>query len=319
MRAVRFESKQVVLDEVPEPSGEGVLVKVRACGICGSDVTMLDSGFPVEGIPGHEIAGELEDGTPVAIEPMDPCGRCRYCLVGDTQVCVRGTDMIYGVGRDGGMADYVRVPARCLVPLPRGVDPRTGFLVEPLAVAVHGARRGAVDAASRVLVVGGGSIGLCAVAAATSAGAEVGLVARHDAQRAAGRRLGAELVEAEAATGGDYDVVLDCAGTRSASATSCEALRPKGVMVLLAPSWDTEELPGLVLAAKELDLRVSSMYGRVGSARDVEAAATILGAREEVGEALVTHRFPLDRAPDAFAAARDRRGGAIKVALEPAG
>ncbi len=315
MLAVRFDAKQVVLDEVPEPTGDGVLVEVRACGICGSDVTMLDSGFPISGIPGHEIAGELEDGTPVAIEPFDPCGRCRYCLGGDHQVCVSGTEMIYGVGRDGGMAERLRVPARCLVPLPRGVDARTGFLVEPLAVAVHGIRRARIDGSMRVLVVGGGTIGLCAVAAATSAHAEVDLVARHPAQIASGRKLGAEIVES--GVDGDYDVVLDCAGTADATKTACEALRPQGRLLMLASSWDSFALPGLVVAQKELEIVISTMYGQAGTVRDVDAAARILGDREAVADALISHRFPLDKAPEAFETSRQRAAGAIKVVLEP--
>lgn len=315
MLAVRFDSKQVVLDDVPPPSGDGVLVNVRACGICGSDVTILDSGFPIFGIPGHEIAGELEDGTPVAIEPIDPCGRCRYCVAGENQVCVIGTEMVYGVGRNGGMAEQIRVPAACLVPLPRGIDATTGFLVEPLAVAVHGIRRAAIDGSQRVLVVGGGTIGLCAVAAATAARAQVDLVARHPAQIAAGRQLGAQIVESGA--GEDYDVVLDCAGTASATAAACEALRPQGTLLMLASSWDALSFPGLVVAAKELEIVISTMYGRAGTTRDVDAAAGILGQREEVADALISDRYPLSKAPEAFLRSRDREGGAIKVALEP--
>lgn len=315
MLAVRFDSKQVLLDDMPPPTGDGVLVNIRACGICGSDVTILDSGFPIFGIPGHEISGELEDGTPVAIQPIDPCGRCRYCVCGEHQVCVDGIEMVYGVGRHGGMAEQIRVPASCLVPLPRGLDATTGFLVEPLAVAVHGIRRAAIDGSQRVLVVGGGTIGLCAVAAATSARASVDLVARHPAQIAAGRQLGAEIVSS--GEGGDYDVVLDCAGTDSATAASCEALRPQGRLLMLASSWDSIALPGLVVAAKELEIVISTMYGRAGTTRDVDAAAGILGAREEVAPALISDRYPLSKAPEAFERSRDRRGGAIKVALEP--
>lgn len=317
MLAVKFDAKQVKLEEVPEPSGDDVLVRVRACGICGSDLTILDSGFPIAGTPGHEIAGELEDGTPVAIEPFDPCGACRYCLDGDHQVCVKGVPMIYGIGRDGGMAEEIRVAASSLVALPRNVDAKTGFLVEPLAVAVHGIRRAGIDGTMRVLVIGGGSIGLAAVAAATTAKAEVGLVARHEAQIAGGKLLGAEIVESEASAGGDYDVVIDCAGTESATAAACEALRPKGRLVMLASSWDKFTLPGFAVAQKELDIAISSMYGRSGTMRDVDAAAGILGDREEVAEAMISHRFPLSEAPAAFEAARDRKAGAIKIALEP--
>ena len=316
MLAVKFEDKQVVLEDVPPPTGEGVLVDVRACGICGSDVTILDSGFPISGTPGHEISGLLEDGTPVAIEPIAPCGDCRFCRTGDTQVCTRGNDMVYGVGRDGGMAEQVRVPARCLVPLPRGVDAATGFLVEPLAVAVHGVRRAALDGTMRVLVMGGGTIGLCAAGAARAAHSEVDLVARHPAQVAAARQLGANVIEAGSGSGG-YDVVLDCAGTPSAVEASCEALRSKGLLLMLASSWGALEVPGLTAAAKELDIAISTMYGQAGTARDVDAAAALLGQDEAIADALVSDRFPLSSAPAAFERSRDRRAGAIKVVLEP--
>ena len=315
MLAVKFQDKQVVLEDVPPPAGEGVLVDVRACGICGSDVTILDSGFPIAGTPGHEISGLLEDGTPVAIEPIAPCGECRYCRTGDTQVCTRGNDMVYGVGRDGGMAEQVRVPARCVVPLPRGVDAASGFLVEPLAVAVHGVRRAELDGTMRVLVMGGGTIGLCAAVAARAANAEVDLVARHPAQVAAAEQIGANVVEA-GSTGG-YDVVLDCAGTPSAVEASCEALRSKGLLLMLASSWGALEIPGLTAAAKEIDMAVSTMYGQAGTARDVDAAAALLGQDEAIADALVSDRFPLSSAPEAFERSRDRRGGAIKVVLEP--
>jgi threonine dehydrogenase-like Zn-dependent dehydrogenase len=315
MLAVKFDSGAVVLDDVPAPSGAGVRVKVRACGICASDVSILDSGFRLAGIPGHEIAGELEDGTPVAIEPLDICGRCRYCESGDHQVCENGTQMILGIGRDGGMAEEIVCPERCLVPLPRSLDATTAFLVEPLAVAIHGVRRSGIDQKARVLVVGGGTIGLCAVIAAASVHAEVDLVARHPAQIKAALRLGASVVES--GQGGNYDVVLDCAGTSSAAVLGCEALRPNGRLVMLAAPWDKIVLPGLAVMSKELELVMSTAYGRSGTTRDVDVAARILGSREEISDVLITHRFPLSKAPEAFAQSRDRQGGAIKVVLEP--
>jgi threonine dehydrogenase-like Zn-dependent dehydrogenase len=315
MLAVGFEDGKVVLRDVQAPSGEGVRVKVRACGICGSDVTILDSGFPISGTPGHEIAGELDDGTPVAIEPLAACGDCDYCERGDTQVCERGNAMVFGVGRDGGMAEELIVPERCLVPLPRGVDATTGFLVEPLAVAVHGVRRARIDGSQRVLVVGGGTIGLSAAIAARGADAEVDLIARHPAQSAAATQIGANVIEKP--SGGDYDVVLDCAGTPAAIETSCNALVPKGTLLMLASSWGKFEVPGLVVAAKELDIVISTMYGRAGTMRDVDAAARLLGSDEAIADALISDRFPLDKAPEAFERSRDRKGGAIKVALEP--
>jgi threonine dehydrogenase-like Zn-dependent dehydrogenase len=90
-----------------------------------------------------------------------------------------------------------------------------------------------------------------------------------------------------------------------------------GTLLLLAAFWGELTLPGLSVAAKEIALVSSTMYGRQGAARDVDAAAAVLSANPAVAASLITHRFPLDAAPEAFAAARDRADGAIKVVIEP--
>jgi threonine dehydrogenase-like Zn-dependent dehydrogenase len=310
--AVRYENGAVRVVEAPPPRGPGVRVRISACGICGSDLAMLSGGFPVQGIPGHEIAGALADGTPVAIEPVAPCDTCEYCRSGDYQVCRAGIEIIYGVGRDGGMAEEILVPERCLVALPRGLDPRHAALVEPLAVAVHGLRRAGIRGGERVAIVGGGAIGLCAVAAAAAAGCRVSLAARHDRQREAGARLGAQPLAP-----GEADVAIDCAGTTDSLAQCAETLRPNGVLLLLAAAWGPLALPGFTFVAKELALTVASMYGRSAQGRDVDAAAALLAATPAIGALLITHRFPLEAAAEAFRTARDRKAGAIKVVLEP--
>jgi threonine dehydrogenase-like Zn-dependent dehydrogenase len=296
--------------ETPAPTGEGVRVRIGSAGICGSDLHLLAWSLPV--VMGHEMAGVLDDGTPVAVEPIAPCGTCGPCLAGETQRCVTGPAMVQGVGRDGGMADEVVVPASALSRLAAGVSVRDACLVEPIAVAVHGIRRGGVVASDRVAVIGGGSIGQCALVAAQAVGARVDLAARHDRQRAVGERLGAGTVE------GDYDVVVEAAGTASAIADAVERCRPGGRIVLLGSYWDGDvPIPGQTIAMKEITLVPASMYGRVGPSRDFDVAATIFAARPEVADAIITHRFPLDAAAEAFEVAADRAAGAIKVVLEP--
>lgn len=312
MKAVNFIDGKVVVRDVPPPGGSGVHVKITSTGICGSDLAMLDTGFAIAGIPGHEMAGILADGSPVAIEPVVPCGACEFCRSGDYQVCRAGTARIFGVGRNGGMAEEIVVPERCLVRLPARLDRSTASLVEPLAVAVHGLRRAQVKPTDRVVVIGGGTIGLCAVAAAVATGCEVALVARHDHQKQAGARLGA----AEEPRG-EYDVAIDSAGSAAGTADACAWLRPNGKLLMLSASWDQVRFPGLDLASKEPMIVTSTMYGRDGVARDVDHAATLLGLNPVIGDAIITHRFPLEAAAEAFEVARDRKAGAIKVLLEP--
>jgi threonine dehydrogenase-like Zn-dependent dehydrogenase len=311
MKAVNYVGGQVVVTDAPAPSGPGVRVKVTSAGICGSDLAMLDSGFDIAGIPGHEMAGVLADGTPVAIEPVIPCGTCEFCLAGHYQVCRSGVERIFGVGRNGGMAEEIIVPERCLVRLPSRLDSSTASLVEPLAVAVHGLRRAGAKPGDRVIVIGGGTIGLCAVAAAVAIGCKVSLAARHDHQKAAGARLGA------GEPGGEYDIAADCAGSVSGARDGCEWLRPNGKLLLLSASWEDVQLPGLVLASKEPEIVSSTMYSQDGVTRDIDNAAYLLGSNPVIGAVIITHRFPLAAAAEAFAMARDRKAGAIKVILEP--
>ena len=311
MRAVRCPDGIPTVVEVPAPSGEGVVVEVASAGICGSDLHLLDLGLTATF--GHEIAGRLPDGKPVAVEPLAPCRACAPCRAGDYHQCALGPAIVFGVGRDGGMADKVLAPVSSITPLPGGIDPNDACLVEPLAVAVHGVRRGGVGGTDRVAVIGGGTIGLMALVAAQHCGAEVDLAARHDRQREAAERLGAGEVD-----GDGYDLVIEAAGSASALADAVNRCRPGGTVVLLGSYWDgTVEMPGLSITMKEVTLIPSVMYNRVGPSRDFDTAAAVLAARPELPAAVITHRFPLDAAGDAFTTARDRRSGAIKVVLEP--
>ena len=162
MRAVRVHGGQVAVDDVPATDGPGVRVRVRSAGICGSDLHLIEAGVieAAQVTLGHEVAGLTDDDTPVAIEPLAPCGTCNPCLDGDYNLCRTSGAMLFGIGRDGGMADEMWVPARALVPLPAGIDVRDASLVEPLAVVVHSFRRAAVRPGQRVAVIGGGAIGL---------------------------------------------------------------------------------------------------------------------------------------------------------------
>ncbi len=310
MRAVRCCDDQIQVVDVPAPSGEGVRVKVRSAGICGSDLHLVAMGIPLPNTLGHEFAGVLDDGRAVAVEPLVPCGTCDLCSEGRANLCRAGTEIIMGIGRDGGMTDEIWVPERSLVPLAAEVALENACLTEPLAVAVHGIRAGAITTDDRVAVIGGGSIGLCALVAARAEGAEVALAARHRHQAEAAERLGAVALEDE------YPVVIDCAGTSEALDQAVHLCRPGGTLILLASYWHGMTLPGMTLCLKEVRIVPSSLYAHHHDSRDFERAAQILAHQPEVADSLITHRLPLDEAARAFEIAADRRAGAIKVVLE---
>ena len=287
-------------------------MKIASSGICGSDLHMLAASYPVSVTVGHEMAGYTEDGTPVAIEPTAPCGRCSYCVRGEYNLCEAGPQVIFGVGQDGGMAEQLIVPERCLVPLPAGLPVENACLIEPLAVAVHGLHLARLSGADRVAVVGAGSVGLCAVAAAKAVTSDVCLFARYDAQKAAGERLGARLQ-----CDGAFDLVVECAGTSEAMARSVQLCKPGATVLMLATYWEGLTLPAFEVGLKQLRLVTATTYCRHGIARDVDIAAALMARNPRIADSIITHRLPLEAAAEAFAIAGNRAQGAIKVVLAP--
>ncbi|MCU1376229.1 MAG: Zn-dependent alcohol dehydrogenase [Actinomycetia bacterium] len=313
MRAVKNTDTGITLIEVPEPPdpvAPGLRVTVRSAGICGSDLHVLTWG-PRPVTIGHEVGGHLDDGTPVAVWPAAPCGHCDRCIVGATVQCRHAAENVYGFGRDGGMADRLVVEERNVFPLPAGLVAADAALVEPMACAVHALRRAGVRGGDRLAVVGAGTMGLSAAAVATWMDARVDVGARHPAQRAAAEAIGAGR-EPE----GEYDVVVEAAGTAGALARAVELVRPSGTIVLAASYWDPIQFPAM-FTAKEPTLVTASGVSDHRDGHDMALAATVLADRPEVPAALITHRVPLARAAEAFRLAADRASGAIKVVLEP--
>ncbi len=296
---------------VPEYALDPVRIRVRSCGICGSDINLAGWNIPVT--LGHEFSGVLDDGTEVAVQPNVWCGACDRCLAGETNLCRTGLSRLHGVSVDGGFADEVIVDRSCLIALPAGVSPEIGALVEPLAVAVHALNRiesEFADGAS-VLVIGGGSIGLAVVAVARARGIDIDLSARYDHQHEVGERLGAGRALAD-----EYDVVVDAAGSQSSLDTAVARVRPGGTLLVAATYWEPVGI-GTALLGKEVRVVPATMYGHHHGTREFDTAAAVLDGQPAIADALVSHRFGLDDAAEAFRVAGDRSSGAIKVVLQP--
>lgn len=308
MRGVRSTNEGPRVVEVDEPTGDGELLEVVSSSICGTDIGFMAMG-PLDFTFGHEFAGTV-DGVPYAVEPTIFCGACEECRAGRTQRCT-GEHSNLGIFVDGGMADRVRVPKENLVALPAGLDVADACLVEPGGVAWHGVRRAAIVPGERVVVVGGGSIGLLAVAAARAMGHEVDIEVRHPHQREAAERLGA------GTPSGAYDVVIEAAGSESGLQRCTELARAGARIVLLGVYHGLVPVPGAVTLVKELTWIGAMAYERHDGVREVDEVAAMLAAQPEIAATVITHRFPLDDAAEAFRVADDRASGAIKVVLQP--
>lgn len=322
---IRIIDGQPTLETVPlVDDGDGVRVKVTAASICGSDLHMIALGMAEGLVLGHEFAGVTPDGTAVAVEPFLTCGSCVQCLDGELLHCESNWQGI-GLHVDGGMATEVIVPARTLVPLPSGLDVTLASMVEPLAVALHGVNRASIVDTDGVLVIGAGSVGLAAAAVLRDRGCTFDVVARHPHQQAAAQRLGARHVVPDAGevTGG-YDVVVDAVGTTETVAAAVDQLAPRGRLSMLGVFWEPVSISNEMLMKEVTFIPAMTYRGSSGpttsgstDSREFVHAARILADRPDVADIIVTHRFPLDGAAEAFQTAGDRRSGAIKVAFVP--
>jgi 2-desacetyl-2-hydroxyethyl bacteriochlorophyllide A dehydrogenase len=297
---------------IPAPDGTAAVeVTIGAAGICGSDLGYLAMGSTLP--LGHELAGRTADGRAVAVEAIFACGTCDRCAAGAGNHCRTMHERVPGLSADGGMAERYVVPASSLVDLPAGLAVADACLTEPAAVSYRAVRLADVTPGARVAVIGGGAVGLLAVAAARHLGAgEVALDARRAERAAAGERLGATT-----AVTGEYDVVVDAAGTPEALARAVELLIPGGTLSIAALHSGDLPLPFLPAFLKEARVVMSMAYGTHEGRRDIDEAAAMLAANPGIAPAIITHRFPLEDAAEAFRVAADRSTGAIKVVVEP--
>jgi threonine dehydrogenase-like Zn-dependent dehydrogenase len=309
MRGVKNTKDGIRVVEQPD-APTGVRVTVTASGICGSDLHMISFG-PSPVTLGHEFCGRLNDGTPVAVLPAVRCGRCSRCRAGEPQQCTAVLQAMYGTTLDGGLADQVWVDPTCITPLPATLGLDVACLVEPLAVALHGVHRAGVVPGARVLVIGGGPIGLCAIALADHLGGIVDAQANRPERQSAAEQLGA--VRAD---GTDYDIVLDAAGTQGSMDQATSLVRPGGTLAILASFWQPVTV-SMSLLMKEVTLVPAFTYGHHHGTAEFDDAVRLLGALPDLPLALITHRFPLEDASEAFRVASDPTSGAIKVVVEP--
>jgi len=339
MRAVTCTGPgQLALEErpIPEPGPGEVRVKLRGCGICGSDLSLLSIGYLGSRItPGHEMTAAVDElgegvsgfaiGDTVAVEPINTCGRCHSCRSGRDAIC---PDIQFlGVHVDGGFADYVTVPSRRLFLVDARLPIEISALAEPMAVVIHALKRAQFSAGQRVLVLGAGSLGLLTVVAARALGAEdVWITARHAHQAALAEKLGAGRVYREPDATAEKLAVLgrehpiDCAvetvgGQAETLPLAVAALRPGGVVSIVGLFRGKLELDPFPLFQKEVTLAWSNCYEHPHQHTDFENAIQILTEhRGELGD-ITSHQLGLEEIQRGFELAADKRSGTVKVTV----
>lgn len=255
-------------------------------------------------------------GTPVALNPLRACGACDRCAAGDDNLCP--TRRLYGCTPQlpGAFADEIVVPAANAVSFEGPAPLAWGALVEPLAVGTHAVRAAALGADSRVLVLGGGPIGLAVALAARRARVAHLVVAEPlAARRAVLPSLGLEGFDPLAAppAPGSFDVVFDCVATPQTIAAALEAVVPTGAVTLVGLGEETVPVHLTPLVMGERALRGSAQYRRADftdTARWVGSAAVDLSP-------LIGRRTPLEGAAAVFEAYAEGQETALRVLVEP--
>lgn len=311
--------------ERPRPIAQEneILIKPKACGICGTDLHILKNEFPqaiYPVVPGHEVSGvviesgkhanRFPQGTLVAVDPNVTCGVCEFCRAGRPNLCV---DLaVIGVTREGGASEIVAVPVRNAYVVSPQAGAEIAAMIEPLACAVNAVERAGSIVGRRVLVMGAGTMGLLIAALAKHVGAgEVWVSDPVEAKHPIARQIGVSHVVQPALLATErFDMVFEAAGAVPAARQVMNLLRPMGVWIQV----------GVHAPESQIDIKPFDIFERelkiIGSnslADKFPVAVELMPDLSNVARVLVTHRFPVWRFADAVASMAST--GAIKTML----
>ncbi len=330
MKAIKFlGANNVDIVDCAEPPGEDGCAKIRVeyAGICGTDLNIYAGTHPRAKAPltiGHEFSGVLmEDtdtlkaGTSVTAYPLISCGNCTPCRNGNGHVC--NTLGLYGIDKDGGMAEIVSIPKKQIIPIPNGLSNKAGAFVEPIAVTVHTVRETGFTPGDSALIFGCGTIGLCLALTLKNCGVGQLLLAETDEKRInMARELGFNVIDPtvddvvsvtmQKTAGDGFDRVYDCAGAAAVADKLLDVVKVKGQIVIVASYKKPAELPLFKGMAKELSIDFVRVYRQ----KDFEAAID-LAQKEPLYEKLITHVMEPERVDEAFNLLFTKGSGAIKV------
>ena len=286
MRAVALkEKREFELKEIEEPviDNENVIIKVLKAGICGSDLHYFEMGEPTGLVMGHEFCGEvinpgnredLKVGDRVTALPISPCLNCPACLSGNLQYCKSTWSKAVGLSLDnpGALTEKIKVRSDMVLKVPDNVSDIEAAMVEPTAVALHGIHLADIKVGSKVLVIGGGIIGLLSALFAKKEGASFVAVSEVNEQRGknaldlcvADKYYDAKdenmLNEIMIDTNGGFDVVIECCGNDKAVTSSLITVRPGGVVVLVGVATGPINIPTVIAVMNELTVKGAIAY-----------------------------------------------------------
>ena len=325
---------KLVQADMPKPQKGHALLKMVCGGICGSDLGVYKGTFAYGGyprIPGHEVAAEIveiEDndlglacGMLVTVNPYFNCGSCYSCERGMVNCCMQNETM--GAQRDGAYSEYFTIPIERIYN-GKGLDPHTLALIEPFAIAYHGVKRARPQKGERVLVIGGGTIGILAAKAAQYLGATVYVadVSRNKLDIA--KRMGADGVILsgskeefdrqvnEVTDGNGFDITIEAVGLPQTFQNAVDSAAFGGRVVLIGISMQSLDFGFTVIQKKEL-----AIFGsRNAHKQDFLELIDIVRDGKLCLDGMVTSTFPISRAEQAFHTMATQGDSNLKIMLE---
>jgi L-iditol 2-dehydrogenase len=336
------EYNQLDIVDMPTPSAgpDEVLVRVEACGICGSDVHGMD-GSTGRRIPpivmGHEAAGavtavgsgvdDIAIGDRVTFDSTISCGKCHYCLRGDINLCDNREVVGVSCGdyrRNGAFAEYVSVPRRIVYPLPPELPFAEAAMLEAISVAMHAVRVSGAAGGETALVIGAGMIGLLTMQAARAAGCSPIYVSDLDPTRLAlavalgadhvlpftGKQLAARI--AELTEGRGADLVFEAVGNNQTVSTAIDCVRKGGTVTLIG-----NVAPEVVLPLQKVVSRQIRLQGSCASSGEYTRAIEYVASGKIKVKPLITAVASLDEGPQWFERLHAREPNLMKIVLAP--
>jgi L-iditol 2-dehydrogenase len=320
MKAVRVIAPgavELVDVPAPEPGPGEVLVHVEAAALCATDRKLAARGAGEPRVPGHEVAGRLEDGTPVGVHPDVGCGWCAQCRAGFENRCPLRRSV--GLDRDGGLAERMVVPAKHVVPLD-GLPLEVSPFLEPLACCLHAVSRLGVREGDAAVVVGAGAMGILCTWVLQHSEATVAVCQRSSERRDLARWLGADAVlspeeDVAGALGEPPRLAIVTAPGREPLEWALREVAVGGVVHAFAGSSEAAALDANLVHYRHLTL-----VGSTGSTLSDYARAHELVASGEVPVERLPHAtVPLEEAPAALLGDHDPRALKVVVAIGAGG
>mgnify|MGYP000327150207 CR=1 FL=1 len=337
LQATMVEPGRIVFEDVPKPEvGKGqVLIRVKACGVCGSDVHVWRGEHPFTSYPviqGHEFSGIVESvgegvegintGTKVTVEPSIVCGRCYPCRHGRYNIC--DNLKVMGFQTDGCHREFFAVPAEKVVPVPEEMSFEAAAMVEPTAVAVHAVKKADLPQGAKVVVLGAGPIGILTMQATKALGASEAMITDVvDFRLDVAQRLGADYVVNASredvlgaisnAFGEDRaDVIFECVGAEETLETAIQGARKGSRIVVVGVVGGRPRLSMGLLQDRELEMVGTLMYMR----DDFLTAIELITSGKVTPTEMITARFKFRNLPDAYREADENRDRNLKVMVE---